>query len=183
MSTLEIVTLTTAVVGAITGIGGLVLGIKNRRHALREARTRLRVLPKLAFPGPTDEMVTETYYSERVAAALQELKAYLCIEVTNLGSVPQTVLELGTVGEDGKRIPWRAPDWMEPRESYPLVLGPDQLGAAYMRITTDDYDKLKAVVYAKTDCGECFEGESPVVTDFLHRLEEERPKAPMAVWL
>lgn len=47
MNTLEVVTLLTA----ITGIGGLVLGIKNHRRSLRDAKIKLRVLPKLAFPG------------------------------------------------------------------------------------------------------------------------------------
>lgn len=182
MSTLEFITLSTAIIGAITGIGGLVLGIMHHRHRMREARTRLRVLPKLAFPGPMDEMVTETYFSDRVASALKGLKAYLCIEVTNLSSTSQTILEMGGVGADGKRTPWREPDSMEPME-FPMILKPDQLGAAYLRVVPTDYAKLNAVVYVKTDCGEYFEGESPVVTDFLKQLEAERSKAPMGVWL
>lgn len=183
MSTLELVTLTTAIIGAITGVGGLVLGVKNRRHSLREAKTKMRVLPKLAFPGPMDEMVAETYYSDRVASALKRLKVYFCIEVINLSAIQQTILELGVVDADGKRTPWREPEWMEPVETFPMSLKPDQAGAAYIRIMPDDYGKLKSLVYVKTDCGEYFEGESPIITDFLARLEEERPKPPMAVRL
>jgi len=148
------------------------LGVKSHRYSLRESRTILRVLPKLAFPGPSDEMVTETYYSPHVERALKRLKAYLCIEVTNQSSTTQTILEVGIVDQSGNRVPWRQPDWMEPSETFPLTLRPDQCGAAYVRIMPEECTELNSVVYAKTDRGEYFMGDSPIITDFIARLEK-----------
>jgi len=120
-----------------------------------------------------DEMVTETYYSQQVESALKHLKAYMCIEVKNLSATTQTILEMGVVGDEGQRFPWREPEWMEPTEYFPLVLEPDQIGKAFLRIMPEDYGKLIPVVYVKTDCGECFQGDSPIIRDFLVRLKTE----------
>lgn len=177
MNALEMVTMALAIIGAITGIGGLVPGVRNHRHSLRESRTRIRVLPKLAFPGPLDEMVTQTYYSEEVERALSSLKAYVCIEVKNLSATPQTILELGVVLGSGDRIPWREPEWGDADQSVPLTLGADEVGAAYLRIVPDEDDQFAAVVYAKTDCGDYFEGDSPILNDFLERLSRRRSQS------
>lgn len=175
MGTMDIVVFMTATVGAVTGIGGLVLGILNYRHRISEAPTRLRVLPKLAFPGPLDEMVPVSHCSPEVEQALKSLKTYMCVEVTNLSATAKTIFEIGLVADDGKEMPWREMDleWMEPSRKFPLVLAPNETGAAYIRILLDDDQSLYPIGYARTDCGERFTGRSPVVNDLLSRALTE----------
>jgi hypothetical protein len=176
MTALESVTLVSALVGATTGIGGLLLGIANRQHQLRTSDSKLRVIPKLALPGPADEMVRVTYLTPDVEQSMARLKTYACVEVTNLGAKPVAILEVGFLGSNGQRIPWRDPTYLEPNAEFPLRLAPDETGAAYRRIYMSEQAGLHPVAYVLTDCGECFEGSSPIMDDLvLSRTDSSSP--------
>ena len=145
----------------------------NHRYKLREAKTRLRVLPMLALPGPRDEMIRQRYYNDEVAEAMLKLSVFYCIEVKNLSATPQAIIEMGVINLAGKRIPWSDPDWMEPQPKYPITLAPDQIGVAYLQIGINDFCKFSANVYVKTDYGEYIKGESDTLSEFFERLSDD----------
>jgi hypothetical protein len=177
MTSLEIITLLSAIIGMVTGIGGLYLGIANHTQQKKLSAPNLRVLPKLAFPDPMDAMVCKTYFSERVAEAVKTLKTFVCIDITNIGATKQTVMEVGFINYEGEQVPWREPYCIEPVERFPLVLAPNERGAAYIIVCRSlENIKLYKEVYVKTDCGIIFKGTSPIMDDFLEHIGEGKPK-------
>lgn len=66
MTAVQVVTLVATLVGMIIGIGGFALALTNYRHKIRYSASRLRVIPTLAFPGPVDEMIAETYFDDGI---------------------------------------------------------------------------------------------------------------------
>ena len=98
MTQLETIAL---MIGTITGTCGLFVACATRRDQRKYAPAKLRVIPKLAFPGVMDEMVNETYYFEGIEDAFKILKTYACVAVCNQGPNTQTVLEVGFIDATG----------------------------------------------------------------------------------
>jgi len=145
-------------------LGGLALSLANHRYQIRASSTRLRVMPGLAFPGSADELVRVTYLTPDVEEAMGRPKTHASIEAKNLGEKPVRILEMGFLDRTGKHVPWR---------SFPLVLEPEEIGAAYLRIHLGEQDSIHAAAYALTDCGERFEGGSPVMDDLALRRNRD----------
>ena len=183
MDIVSAITLVSALVGMVTGIVGLWLSLANRRYQIRTATPRLRLIPELAFPGPADEMINETFFSERVEHALRSLKTYACVRLTNLGVQPLSVFEVGFLADENQ-IPWRSPDcvWVNPNDVYrdssyvdklnpfPLVIPPDETISVYLRVRPNRQDSLHSILYAKIDTGQTFSGTSPIIHDTIEWL-------------
>ena len=141
----EAITLTIAVVGAVFGLIGTLLGILNTWRAFDRDRVKLRVVPKRAVPvGGLDN------------------RPRACIDITNLSTFPITVSQVGFLFRDstnrgalidplmldGGSFPRR----LEPRTSFSVFCNPRQhLEPAFGSVRC---------AYAETDCGVLVEGTS-----------------------
>lgn len=137
MSTIQTITLITAIAGAICGLLGAVLGIINTCHQLRRDKVRLRVVPKIVNIINGGELSAPK----------------LCIEVTNLSVFSVTITNVGFEAKehdlclfpilyDGK--PW--PRRLESRQSIMTFFG-------------DDWETNRELcsiscAFASTECGE-----------------------------
>jgi len=151
---MDVTTLIIAVIGAVCGILGAVLGVIHTLHQLGKSRVRLRVVPKQA------------HYVGRAGMS----GPLMCIEVINLSDFPVTVSDVGftsgTVKDarlaviqpilhDGGSWPRR----LDSRESVTVYCSQD------LR-----YEKgLERVsrAYVQTDCGEVKYGKSPALTQYV----------------
>lgn len=167
MTNIQILTLCVAVVGACTGIGGLVLGVLNYRHQIRQSKTKIRVVPSLAFRDPMDAMVSESYLSGEVRDAIARLTTYACIEVTNLSAVRQTIVEVGWITETGDYEGWRQAEVDPPHLDFPVHLRPDEAIKVYLPLGKPVVAALRPTAYARTHDGGHFQGRSPVIDDLL----------------
>ena len=105
MTTLEAVTLTTAITGAACGVVGAVLGIINTWSLASRNRLRLRVRPYFAV---VQRMRNGNYVG--IARHFGEpfpddVAPHLCVEVVNLSSFPVTISEVG-FGDPGSKGDW-----------------------------------------------------------------------------
>ena len=162
MSTLQLVTLITAIIGAGCGILGAVLGIINMWHQLSKDAVRLRILPAHALPvgrgGPG--------------------KWTLSIEVVNLSAFAVTVDEVGlelvkkehlintpTTTTNHGALPVR----LEPREALTVLCYPD----------LEANPRLAEVhaAYARCQCGTIRHGNSPALKQLVREAGEKRQGA------
>jgi hypothetical protein len=142
--TLQIVTLVLAIVGALVGVAGLVLGIVNTWHQLSQRRVRLKLVPAHAIPINLDERLR------------------FSIAVTNFSAFPVTVNEVGVLyhGTDvrGAMIPVLLDNGPWPRrlESRSTV-------SLYGPLPESTRDHRIRCAYARTDCGHTIKGDSPAM--------------------
>ena len=61
------ITLVTAMIGAVCGILGLILGIINTWHQISKNRVRLKIIPKIAFMIDANNVLTFDRYNESVS--------------------------------------------------------------------------------------------------------------------
>ena len=190
MDALNAITLVSALVGTVTGIGGLWVALANRRHLLRTSAPKLRVIPELAFPGPLDEMVNQTFFNDSVEHALESLKTFACATLTNTGAKELTVFEVGFKNAEAQ-IPWRSPDciWINPNDEwrdssyvdklqpFPLTIPPDQTISIYIRVWPRRENSMHSQMYAKIDSGEVFVGSSPILSDTIAWLNDTAKNA------
>ena len=158
MTTLQLVTLTTAIIGAACGVLGAALGIINMWHRLSKDAVRLKVLPAHALPvghGGAGEWT-------------------LSIEVINLSAFPVTIGEVGLrlwgtkdrltalrpIVSDGG--PW--PRRLESREAVTLIYDSE------IRV----HERLHEVrsAYAKTQCGTTRYGHSGALKQLVREAQE-----------
>ncbi len=105
-------TIVTAIVGAVTGSIGAVLGIWNFVQGVSQRRVRLKVVPKLTatkrggFLSNTRDVLPD---------------GFACIEVTNLSVFPVTIDEVGfsLVGKDVRSVIIPEPRTLLPRRLEP----------------------------------------------------------------
>lgn len=142
------------------------------KNQISQSPAKIRVVPKLAFPGASDEMISELYFTPKVQQAIRELRVNACIEISNLGLKTEYIPDLGFVAIDKKYIPWRDPDSIEPKQSLPIGIEPGESVSVYLRIFPEDEMPISKKAYVKTDCGETFYGESPILTDMLLQQEQ-----------
>lgn len=160
MTTLQLVTLTTAIIGAACGTLGAVLGIINMWHQLSKDAVRLKILPAHALPvghGGAGEWTVS-------------------IEVINLSAFPVTVAEVGlelvtkehlintpTTTTNHGALPVR----LEPREALTVLCYPDL--KANPRLA-----EVHAA-YARCQCGTVRYGNSPALKQLVREAGEKRP--------
>lgn len=172
MTTLETVTLVTAITGATCGILGAALGIINTWNQVSKNRLRLRVRPYLA-------VVRQMGNGQNVAIARHSGEpfppgavAHLCVEVVNLSNFAVTISEIG-FGKPKLRdrrhimIPFdrygdQLPKRLEPRESMSVYGAPEaELSPSIART---------AKAYARTSCGGYAYGTSPAFREYVREL-------------
>jgi hypothetical protein len=170
MTTLEIVTLLTAIIAAACGLLGAVLGIINTCYLVSRNRLRLRVRPM--FMAMSGGQGTAIVRHEGIPFP-PGTGSCLSIEVLNLSSFPVTVCEVGLQGATvktermivfpGSTLGDQLPKRLEPRVSM-LVIGPAEtsLCANASRLGRS----VKA--YAKTSCGCIVRGTSPALKQYVH---------------
>jgi len=164
MTTLETVTLVTAIVGAATGIGGLVLGIITVCDQLAKNRVRLRVIPKLFWLDNGGYRLTiDRPGSGRTVPGQGHPADGFCIEVINLSASAVTIAEVGTGYVDRDRGIIFEPETdrggtlprkLEPRESITCY--------AAIGLTPSKEFLLTCRAYAQTDCETVKYGTSPI---------------------
>jgi hypothetical protein len=174
MTSMQIITLVTAIVGAICGICGAVLGVINTWSQFSRNRVRLRVIPKVAFIVDGGKMVG--------AKATNQLKHFMasrtpfqwCIEVINLSTFAVTISEVGFARSNGLRhilIPAEVSDgksWPTRLESRESVMLYAQIGEAPdLQITQ------RPCAYAETDCERIVFGSSPIFRAYANALRSQ----------
>lgn len=167
MTSIQTITLITAIVGAICGICGAVLGVINTWNQLSRNRVRLKVIPKLGYVLPNKTIMTgmnvdelQEHYSEHGVPSLW------CIEVVNLSAFAVTISSLGFgkakgeplhcfIFEPGTMSGKKWPTRLEPREAETF------LGKVGQSLQTAQMKK--PIAYAETDCGVVCYGTSPIL--------------------
>jgi hypothetical protein len=154
-----LITLVIAVVGAVTGVSGLILGILNTWRAFDRDRVKLKVSPRWAI------------YSLPIKGAGH----LLCVEVINMSYLPITISQVGfTVSEPkdhflaflpmpdmGDTLPKR----LEPRTSMTVYV-PERVSSG------EGFDKVEKA-FAKTECGHSFYGTSPALKGHVQGLQNK----------
>lgn len=176
MTDTELMTLVTAIIGAVCGILGSVLGVINTLDQLNRNRVRLRVTPKLAFMVGGGGVVTVSS-TESIQDLLSRIPVpiRLCVEVVNLSTFPITICEVG-VGKPGKlRCVLLQPD-TPPGKTWPTRLDSREAVVLYGMAgeLIDPRVVTVPVAFAKTDCGRIRYGRSPAFTEFLRLLSRRR---------
>jgi hypothetical protein len=153
------ITLVIAVVGAVTGVSGLVLGVLNTWRAFDRDRVKLKVSPRWAiFSHP----MTGTGH-------------LLCVEVINMSYLPVTISQVGfTVSEPkdhflaflpvpnmGDTLPKR----LEPRTSMTVYV-PEHVSSG------EGFIKVEKA-FAKTECGHSFYATSPALKGHVQGLQNK----------
>jgi hypothetical protein len=131
-------TLITAIVGAVCGVLGAVLGVINTWHQIQTNKVRLKVTPQFVFPvGP-----------------LEGSEINFGIDVINQSGFPLTIVDVGLNLSDGRKIPIVAsvscdipsqlPIRLESRSSYSKM---------FNILSLDDHLAQVVSAYARTGCG------------------------------
>lgn len=138
-------TLVTAIVGAVSGIGGLILGVLNTSREMRRDKVRLKVTPQHVVP----------------IGAFEGRPWNFEIEVVNLSEFPVVIADLGFQLNDDTHATLGGVQGFQPTGSLPKRLEPH---TAYSKYFTIDNDllSLKRVrcAYARTQCGTLATGSS-----------------------
>ncbi len=150
-----------AIVGAITGSVGTVLGVWNFVQTLLQRRVRLTVVPKStairgnAFLSSDRELLSG---------------GFACIQVTNRSTFPVTIAEVGFSLERDNGRAFVVPDpvtllpkRLEPRESLD-VRATQMLG----------FPSRAKRAYATTQCGHTSYGDSPVLSEWRKMVATKR---------
>ena len=168
MSTLEIVTLATAILGAVCGVLGAVLGIINTHHQISTTLVKLRIAPKVAKAFRGDTMLTIDRPSSRTAEFMGDpATCCLCIEISNLSAFPVTISEVGFGNpNDSERRVMLKPRLSSEKE-IPVRLESRESVTAYGQTGDLALDQGPRA-YVVTDCGNVALGSTPI-TEALSR--------------
>ena len=138
------ITLVTAIIGAVCGVSGAILGIINTRHQLNRNKLRLKIIPRHVIP----------------VGGLKNSGINFGIEVVNLSEFSVTISDVGFILTDKRRAtltpvigteqPGKLPLRLEPRASYRKYFNIDKVG----------FPKNVKAAYVETQCGEMITGTS-----------------------
>lgn len=176
MTTLQLVTLTTAIIGAVCGILGAVLGIINTWHEMSRTRVRLRVVPKLAWMIDPQNVLTADRPARNTEDPVRGRPPdRVCIEIINLSAFPVTVSDVGFGRVNEPRGILVRPE-LSPGKTWPVRLESRDSFTAYGAegMTPRENALEAAVAYAQTDCGTTAYGSSPIFTDFCRSLRARK---------
>lgn len=168
MTTLETVTLATAIIGAACGICGTVLGVVNTWSQVSRNRVRLRVVPKMAFMvGGRIVAGTKATNQLRELVSSQTPSRW-CIEVVNLSTFAVTISEVGFAKSNGLRHVL-VPAEVSNGRSWPARLEPREAVMLYAQIGETPAPQVmrRPYAYAETDCGVLRFGTSPIFKDYF----------------
>jgi hypothetical protein len=153
------ITLVIAVVGAVTGVLGLVFNFLTTWRSFDRDRVKLKVSPRIAI---LSHPVTGTRH-------------LLCVEVTNLSYLPVTVSQVAfTVTEPKDHFfafmpvqelgQW-PPTRLEPRTSMTVYV-PEHISSG------EGFLQVKKA-FAQTECGHSFYGTSPALDGHVEQLRNQ----------
>jgi hypothetical protein len=151
------ITLVIAVVGAVTGILGLVFNFLNTWRAFDRDRVKLKVVPRLAM-----------FFT------MGQRYDCLSIDVVNLGFVPVTVSRVVLPIDSEHELHFtqhpqykvELPRRLEPRESVTIMATPDlQLNPQFASVLS---------ARASTACGRHFDGTSPALKSFVKKARNNK---------
>jgi hypothetical protein len=168
MTTLETVTLVTAITGAVCGVFGAVLSIINTWSQLTRNRVRLKVIPKVAFML-SNEIAQTTDRDDDLFRKMAENRrpARICIEIVNLGCVPVTISHVGFVLNKGGTTREIVAPEVTKGMKWPTRLDPREAVTAYAAIGAEIAEvALRGFAYAKTDCGYIRYGSSAAMREY-----------------
>ena len=149
------ITLCIAILGAVTGIVGLILSVMNTWRAFDRDRVKLKVQARCAI----------------ISRPIGGTNDLLCVEVTNVGFVPVTVSQVGFnlrkprkhflafIPEQGISDP--LPKRLEPRTSMTIFV-PNH-------VSSEDQFGFVTTAFAKTQCGESFTSGSKALKSYVKR--------------
>lgn len=146
------VTLITAIVGAVCGVAGAILGVINTWQQLRRDNVRLKIIPKHVIP----------------VGALENAPLNFGLDVINLSEFPVVIEDVGFLLADGRHgtlatVPGmenhgRLPLRLEPRSSYSKLFYADH--------ETIDWNDVRSA-YARTQCGTEITGTSGALKQLI----------------
>ena len=158
---------------AAIAVLGVVLGVVNLWYSQQSRRVHLRVIPKLAFDVENIRYTVSEW--NKYAIRLHEAgnAKHWMVEVINLSAFGVTIDEVGfsdhTIAGNFAMV---GPQ-ISRNKKWPVRLRPHEKAIFY---STDGVLLPPAVwsnpcAYAKTDCGECIFGSSPVLAHFAKHKE------------
>jgi len=168
MKPIEIVTLVTAIVGAVCGIFGAVLGIINTWSQVSRNRVRLRVVPKMAFMVDGG-IITGTKATNQLKQLIcSQTPSRWCIEVVNLSTFAVTISEVGFAKSNGLRHVL-VPAQVSNGRTWPARLESREAVTLYAQIgeNPDPHIMQRPYAYAETDCGVLCFGTSSIFKDYF----------------
>jgi len=171
---LEVLTLATAIVGAVTGVLGAALGLVNTWDLLRKNKVRLRVVPKLTHMVNGSFAMNATRSNPLTKRLIEAGHAFrLSVEVVNLSTFPVTVSEIGFGRPDEDRY-LLAEAELSPGKTWPIRLESREAVTAYgaIGVGIDPRVLKKPVAFALTECGSAAYGSSPIFEHYLGQIPE-----------
>lgn len=170
-----------ALIGAVTGVTGVILGILGTIDRYRRDQVRLRVTPKIAWVNRRGTaLVADRSADPEVDPARGLAPNRLIVEVVNLGSFPVTISEVGFGRAGGRtRICIPLPE-LPSGGSLPTRLEPRQALQAFCNFPSgvEQRKGLEAArAFAETDCGAVAYGTSPAFERFVAELCDRKPLA------
>lgn len=149
----ETITFVTAIVGAISGIAGAILGVINTWWQLRRNKVRLKIIPKHIIP----------------VGALRNEPMNFGLEVINLSEFSVVIEDVGFLLKGGRHGTIATVQGIESNGSLPLRLEPRSSYSKWFyadQETTDWREVRKA--YARTQCGTEATGTSGALNQLIH---------------
>ncbi len=151
------ITLVIAVVGAVTGILGLIFNFLNTWRVFDRDKVKLKVVPKLS-----------------IFFGMGQHYDCLCIEVINTGFVPVSVSRVVLPIDSKHELHFTQhpqhivvlPVRLEPREAVTIYTTPD------LQLSPEFASVLSA--RASTACGRHFDGTSPALKSFVKRARNKK---------
>ncbi len=141
---MQLITLVTAIIGAVCGILGAILGIINTIHQLNRNRIRLKIIPNYAIP----------------VGGIEHLEVNFGIEVINLSEFPVAISDIGFLLHDGRKAPLATVGCFEQPSKLPIKLEPRTSYQNYFDIDSIGFSKQVEYAYVATQCGELIKGTS-----------------------
>lgn len=170
--------ITAVIVGVVTGIGGLTLGIVNTWVQFSNNRVKLRIVPMIAYKEEGEDFwTTSSLPFPATMNAIKQKKHRLCAEVTNLGSFSVTIHKFGfgklKLIKGTIQIPF--PKAMK-KNIWPLKLESresDLLMATNVGIDIPIESLDKNCAHVVTECGHVAYGTSHVFDAYVEQLKKE----------
>jgi hypothetical protein len=169
------ITSVTAIVGLMTGVAGMVLGILSTIDRVQKNRVRLKVVPKVASTH-SNNIVVETRLDPSLGTwfARGREPDRLAIEIVNLSAFPVTISQVGfgspDVGDPTLFVPEVSPGYTWPPvvESRRAVTIYHRLNPQFFRLAP-----LPNNVFVQTECGAVRKARSAAL-DWLVRHASDR---------
>jgi len=175
---IEIATLITAIVGAGTGIGALVLSLINTYVQVNNNRVKLKIVPQISYEEREGIWACSAIPFPNMMNAIKEKRHRLCIEVTNLSSFAVTINQVGfgkfKLHENGISIPF--PKVMKRENCWPLKLDSRESDLLSMSSGIDIPIELldKNCAFAVTQCGHIAYGNSDMFDAYVEELRKAK---------